>query len=192
MMRVLGINLAWATNKSRVSNEIGVVAVEDDGTVVDAGWTRGLVETLDWIEANAGLEAFAMIDTPLVVTNLVRQRPARSRRASGTADGRCRRTAPISTHQISVARSCSSCSRSVDGATAPAGTGPPAAGRHFSECYPYTTMVGAGELRYDDERPVYTGIRRESQRQRSSASGGRLRRAHRPSGFLPKPTRRFG
>ncbi len=34
-------------------------------------------------------------------------------------------------------------------------TGPPAAGRHLSECYPYTTLVGAGELRYDDERPVY-------------------------------------
>ena len=74
-MRVLGIDLAWATNKkSGVSNETGVVAVEYDGTVVDAGWTRGLDETLDWIAANAGANTFAMIDAPLVVTNAVGQR----------------------------------------------------------------------------------------------------------------------
>ena len=69
-MRVLGIDLAWATNKkSGVSNETGVVAVELDGTVVDAGWARGLDETLQWIDAFSGAESFAMIDAPLVVTN---------------------------------------------------------------------------------------------------------------------------
>lgn len=74
-MRILGIDLAWATNKkSGVSNETGVVAVGLDGTVVDAGWTRGLDHTLDWMEANAGVEAFAMIDAPLVVTNASGQR----------------------------------------------------------------------------------------------------------------------
>src|SRR4051812_14623828 len=73
-MRVLGIDLAWATNKKDgVSNQTGVVAVEHDGTVVDAGWTRGLNETLEWIAANAGAEAFAMIDAPLVVTNTAGQ-----------------------------------------------------------------------------------------------------------------------
>jgi predicted RNase H-like nuclease len=33
--------------------------------------------------------------------------------------------------------------------------GPPDAGRHFSECYPYTTLVGAPELGYAHERPQY-------------------------------------
>ena len=33
--------------------------------MIDAGWTRGLTETLDWIDVNAGPEAFAMIDAPL-------------------------------------------------------------------------------------------------------------------------------
>jgi predicted RNase H-like nuclease len=33
--------------------------------------------------------------------------------------------------------------------------GPPADGRAVSECYPYTTLVGAHELGYDRERPRY-------------------------------------
>jgi predicted RNase H-like nuclease len=34
-------------------------------------------------------------------------------------------------------------------------TGPPIAGRHVFECFPYTTLVGAEELGYDVERPRY-------------------------------------
>lgn len=33
--------------------------------------------------------------------------------------------------------------------------GPPTTGRVLSECYPYTALVGAFELGYDDERPLY-------------------------------------
>jgi predicted RNase H-like nuclease len=33
--------------------------------------------------------------------------------------------------------------------------GPPTRGRVMSECYPYTTIVGAYELGYDDKRPPY-------------------------------------
>lgn len=33
--------------------------------------------------------------------------------------------------------------------------GPPAAGRVISECYPYTTLVGAAVFGYDQERPRY-------------------------------------
>ena len=33
--------------------------------------------------------------------------------------------------------------------------GPPARGRVVSECYPYTTIVGAFEFGYDDRRPPY-------------------------------------
>lgn len=155
-MRVLGIDLAWATNKkSGVSNETGVVAVEHDGTVVDAGWTRGLDETLDWIAANAGADTFAMIDAPLVVTNASGQRACEQQ--TGQRYGRWK----VSANSTNLT------SRSLGGQELrillEAGgwiyndgwSGPPAAGRHFSECYPYTTLVGAAELGYDDERPVY-------------------------------------
>ncbi|MEU4799896.1 hypothetical protein [Streptomyces sp. NPDC023327] len=36
-----------------------------------------------------------------------------------------------------------------------AGAGRPTGGLVFSECYPYTTVVGAAELGYDQERPTY-------------------------------------
>lgn len=155
-MRVLGIDLAWATNKkSGVSNETGVVAVEPDGTVVDAGWTRGLNETLDWIAANAGADTFAMIDAPLVVTNAAGQRACEQQ--TGQRYGRWK----VSANSTNLT------SRSLGGQELrillEAGgwiynagwSGPPVSGRHFSECYPYTALVGAAELGYDDERPVY-------------------------------------
>ena len=155
-MRVLGIDLAWATNKKTgVSNETGVVAVEQDGTVVDAGWTRGLDETVEWIEAYARTETLAMIDAPLVVTNDARQRVCEKQ--TGQRYGKWK----VSANSTNLN------SRSLGGqelrlllenrgwAYSSGSTGPPEAGRCFSECYPYTTLVGATELRYDDERPVY-------------------------------------
>ncbi|MGW1802865.1 hypothetical protein ACWCQN_45315 [Streptomyces sp. NPDC001984] len=33
--------------------------------------------------------------------------------------------------------------------------GPPTGGLVVAECYPYTTLVGAAELGYDQERPTY-------------------------------------
>lgn len=155
-LRVLGIDLAWATNKrSGVSNETGVVAVERDGTVVDAGWTRGLDETLDWMEANAGAEAFAMVDAPLVVTNAVGQRACEKQ--TGQRYGKWK----VSANSTNLN------SRNLGGqelrllleqrgwSYSAGWSGPPAKGRHFSECYPFTALVGAAELGYDEERPVY-------------------------------------
>jgi predicted RNase H-like nuclease len=155
-MRVLGIDLAWATNKkSGVSNETGVVAVDHDGIVIDAGWTRGLTETLDWIDVNAGPEAFAMIDAPLIVTNAAGQRSCEQQ--TGQRYGRWK----VSANSTNLN------SRSLGGqelrlllenrgwSYSAGWSGPPATGRHFSECYPFTALVGAAELGYDDERPVY-------------------------------------
>jgi hypothetical protein len=38
--------------------------------------------------------------------------------------------------------------------------GPPATGRAVSECYPYTAIVGAAELGYEDRRPPYKRLPR--------------------------------
>jgi predicted RNase H-like nuclease len=155
-MRVLGIDLAWATNKkSGVPNETGVIAVEADGTVIDAGWTRGLDDTLRWIATNAGADTFAMIDAPLVVTNASGQRACEQQ--TGQRYGRWK----VSANSTNLN------SRNLGGQelrlllqglgwTYNAGWfGPPGAGRHFSECYPYTALVGALEFGYGEERPVY-------------------------------------
>jgi len=155
-MRVLGIDLAWATNKkSGVSNETGVVAVELDGTVVAAGWTRGLDETLAWIEANAQDDTFAMIDAPLVVTNVGGQRTCEKQ--TGQRYGKWKVAANSSNlNSPNLGGQELRLLLEQRGWTYSAGwTGPPAAGRHFSECYPYTTLVGATELGYDVARPMY-------------------------------------
>lgn len=47
----LGIDLAWGEGKAgRPANETGVAAIDATGTVLDAGWTRGVEETLAWTE----------------------------------------------------------------------------------------------------------------------------------------------
>jgi predicted RNase H-like nuclease len=155
-MRVLGIDLAWATDKkSGLPNETGVVAVEQDGTVVTAGWTRGLDETVDWINAHAAHDTLAMIDAPLVVTNESGQRLCEKQ--TGQRYGRWKVSAN-STNMRSPRLGGQELRLRLEdnGWTYNSGwDGPPEAGKHLSECYPYTALVGAVELGYEHERPVY-------------------------------------
>jgi predicted RNase H-like nuclease len=59
-MRFIGVDLAWAD--SAVANETGVVALDEDGTIVAAGWTAGVAATTAWLEANAGEEAIPVFN----------------------------------------------------------------------------------------------------------------------------------
>ena len=71
-LRVLGIDLAWAD--ATTANETGVVAAEPDGTIVAAGWTIGVEETVAWANMHATDAAMLFVDTPLVVLNADKQR----------------------------------------------------------------------------------------------------------------------
>ena len=51
-----------------------MVALDPHGTVVDAGWTRGVDETFDWVDGHAVGDTMLMIDAPLVVANNSGQR----------------------------------------------------------------------------------------------------------------------
>jgi Protein of unknown function (DUF429) len=58
-----------------VANETGVAVIGCDGAVVDAGWTRGVEQTLTWIvTVTAGADALVFVDAPLVVDNPSGQR----------------------------------------------------------------------------------------------------------------------
>jgi predicted RNase H-like nuclease len=153
-MRFIGVDLAWAD--SAVANETGVVALDEDGTVVAAGWTAGVGATTAWLEANAGEEGIAFIDAPLVVLNESKQRLCEKQ--VGQRYGRWKVSAN-STNRASP-RLAGVLLRVVlerrgwtydDGV----GGGRPDADRSFSECYPYTTLVGAEEFGYQQERPLY-------------------------------------
>ena len=152
-MRALGIDLAWGDAK--VVNETGVVALDPDGSIAAAGWTSGVEATVSWIEHLAGPDTVAFVDAPLLVLNdhkqrlcekQVGQRYGRWQVYANSTHRGSPRLAGLRLRELLEAAAW----RYDDGAT-----GPPSAGRTGSECYPYTTIVGASELGYDVERPRY-------------------------------------
>lgn len=153
-MRFLGIDLAWADGD--VVNETGVVALARDGTIADAGWTSGVEETAAWIADNSGgTDCVAFIDAPLLVLNEDRQRHCE--RQVGQRYGTWKVSAN-STNRASPRLAGVRLREELEvvGWRYDDGTsGPPASGLSLSECYPYTVLVGAEELRYDVERPRY-------------------------------------
>ena len=153
-MRFLGIDLAWADGD--VVNETGVVALDRDGTIADARWTSGVEETAAWVAGNAGgTDCVAFIDAPLLVLNEDRQRLCE--RQVGQRYGAWKVSAN-STNRASprlagvrLRETLEAAGWRYDDGT----SGPPASGLSLSECYPYTVLVGAEELRYAQERPRY-------------------------------------
>ncbi|MFI1206215.1 DUF429 domain-containing protein [Streptomyces sp. NPDC020802] len=156
MERFIGIDLAWAQGGARRPNETGVAAINGDGEVVDCGWTRGLDETTAWLAGTAvDGSTLVFVDAPLVVDNPTGQRTCE--RQVGQRYGRWKVSAN-STNQRSarlagvlLRERLQEAGWSYDDGR----SGPPGGGLVLSECYPYTALVGAGELGYDLERPTY-------------------------------------
>jgi predicted RNase H-like nuclease len=155
--RYLGVDLAWReSSPGRAANETGVTAIDSTGQILDAGWTRGVEETIAWVKGAAHDTAeLLFVDAPLVVTNAAGQRLCETevgRRygrwkvsANSTNTGSARRAGVVFRDRL----------ESLGWRYSDGGAGPPAAGRVVSECYPYTTLVGAAELGYGTERPRY-------------------------------------
>ncbi|MFJ7494129.1 DUF429 domain-containing protein [Streptomyces sp. NPDC097727] len=155
--RFIGIDLAWAQGGARTKpNETGVAAIDDRGVVIECGWTLGLEETMAWLARTAvGGSALAFVDAPLVVDNPSGQRPCE--REVGQRYGRWKVSAN-STNQSSPRRAgvlLRALLQESGWAYDDGRGGPPTGGLVVSECYPYTTLVGASELGYDQERPTY-------------------------------------
>lgn len=155
-MRVLGIDLAWGEGRpGKPPNETGLVAVDRSGQVLDAGWARGLDETISWMAHWSTSATIAMVDAPLVVRNATGMRP--SEREVGRRYGRWKVSANASNLALPALAGLTLAAR-LEGAgwaCADARHGPPPSGRWLYETFPYTTLVGAPELGYDRERPVY-------------------------------------
>jgi predicted RNase H-like nuclease len=155
-VRALGIDLAWADGTGlKAANETGVVALDPDGTIVDAGWTIGIDQTIAWITRLATADTLLFVDAPLVVDNPTGQRLCETH--VGQRYGRWK----VSANSTNLAsprlagvtlrgRLNALGWRYEDGLD-----GPPTQGRVLSECYPYTTLVGTPDLGYENERPIY-------------------------------------
>ncbi len=126
------------------------------GCVLDAGWTRGVPDTLAWAQAAAGgADAVMFVDASLIVRNpagqrwcetQVGQRYGAWKVSAHSTNTRSPRLAGV--RLLSLAEQAGW--RYSDGSD-----GPPAGGRVMSESYPFCTLVGAAELGYDRERPRY-------------------------------------
>lgn len=173
-MLLLGIDLAWKEGSaSKEANQTGVVALEPSGRIVDAGWTIGLEETAEWITTVAQHDTIAFIDAPLIVNN-----PPNTQRLCERQVGQ-RYMSPWKVGANSTNQASPNLGgvklrerledlgwRYSDGVD-----GPESEGRSFSECYPYTAIVGVGSLGYD-ERPAYKRLSKKL-----SAAEGRKARA---------------
>jgi predicted RNase H-like nuclease len=151
------VDLAWREGRADLpANETGVAAIDAGGHVLDAGWTRGVQETIAWANGAArGGDAFMLVDAPLVVRNeagqrlcetQVGQRYGRWKVGANSTNTGSRRLAGV--RFLSLAEQAGW--RYSDGRH-----GPQAGGWVISETYPYVTLVGAPELGYDTERPRY-------------------------------------
>jgi predicted RNase H-like nuclease len=152
-LRALGVDLAWAD--TTVANETGVVAADPDGTIVAAGWTTGVEETIAWADTYGAAAAMLFVDAPLLVLNPDRQRLCEKQ--VGQRYGRWKVSAN-STNLGSPRLAGVRLRRELEAGGwvyADGSNGPPRTGRILSECYPYTTIVGADVLGYDRERPPY-------------------------------------
>jgi hypothetical protein len=127
---------------------------EPDGRIAAAGWTFGVEQTLDWIDRHAGPGTVAFVDAPLLVLNDHNQRICEKQGAAlRPLEGVRELDAPREPAAAGVRlRSLLEAAgwRYDDGTS-----GSPTHGRVVSECYPYTTIVGAHELAYDLDRPRY-------------------------------------
>jgi predicted RNase H-like nuclease len=152
-LRVVGIDLAWMD--TTVANETGVVALEPDGTILAAGWTTGVEETVAWVNSHATDDTILFVDAPLVVLNPGKQRVCEKR--VGQRYDRWK----VSANSTNLASPRLAGVRfrlelEASGWTYSDGVGsPPRTGHVVSECYPYTTLVGAHEFGYELERPLY-------------------------------------
>lgn len=155
-MRYLGIDLAWGEGcEQRAANRSGVAALGSAGEVLDAGWTIGIDETVDWVTKWAGVDALILIDAPLVIANAAGQRVCERqvgqrygawKVSSNSTNQSSPRTAGVTLRRALEARGWK-----YDDGTA----GPPTSRLVLSECYPYTTIVGVPALGFGVERPPY-------------------------------------
>ncbi|MDP4334282.1 DUF429 domain-containing protein [Curtobacterium sp. A7_M15] len=162
MSAYLGVDLAWGLGTAtRAPNESGLVAMDADGTITDAGWTRGVDAVTDWIARHLGERSLIAVDASLVVTNPTGIREAE--RQVGQRYGRWK----VAANPTNLASAASAGARLFErltdlgiGYVSSTAAMQERTGPAMFECYPYTTLVGVEELGYDVERPRYKRLDR--------------------------------
>jgi predicted RNase H-like nuclease len=155
--RFLGVDLAWREGRGDLpANETGVAVLDPAGRILDAGWTRGVPDTLAWANGAAGGgDAVMFVDASLVVRNPAGQRLCETqvgqRYGAWKVSANSTNTSSPRLGGVRLLGLAEQAGwRYSDGSA-----GPPASGRTVSESYPFCTLVGAAEFGYPRERPRY-------------------------------------
>jgi predicted RNase H-like nuclease len=139
----------------KAAAETGALVLDATGRIRAAGWTVGIAETVEWVQREADRNSILFVDAPLIVENesgqrlcekQVGQRYGRWRVSANSTNRYSPRLAGVRLREQLESRGWRYSSGS---------SGPARCGRTMSECYPYTTLVGAMELGYEVERPRY-------------------------------------
>jgi predicted RNase H-like nuclease len=156
-MLLVGVDLAWGEGTAaKPANETGLCVIDETGSVLDAGWARGIDAVADWVlEAVASQRAIVAVDAPLVVPNATGMREGEKQ--VGRAYGRWKVSANATNQALKWLGGVTLRDRLEEaGGVVVSGRRDPEAPRlSLVECYPFTTLVGMAELGYDDERPRY-------------------------------------
>jgi predicted RNase H-like nuclease len=155
-MQFLGIDLAWGEGTAeKPANETGLALLDEHGTILDAGWARGVDEVAAWILEKAEPGAVIAIDAPLVIPNATGNRKAESE--VGVGYGKWKVAANPSNQGMGWQAGVTLLTRlTAEGFVYSDGLKPAKSDeRTLLEVYPFTTLVGMWELGYDDERPRY-------------------------------------
>ncbi|KGJ75403.1 hypothetical protein GY21_09765 [Cryobacterium roopkundense] len=156
MARFFGVDLAWGEGSmQKPANETGLVCLDEQGTVLHAGWARGIDAVAAWLVDRAQPGDVIAIDAPLVVFNESGMRDCE--REVGQRYGRWKVAANPSSLRLPW---LGGVSLRLALEAVGFGLADPEYPRnetsvHFFECYPYTTLVGAAEFGYSEQRPRY-------------------------------------
>jgi len=156
MTHYLGIDLAWGEGTAtRPAKETGLALIDETGTVLHAGWARGIDAVAEWIVEVASPGAVIAIDAPLVVENQAGMRLCE--RQVGMGYGRWHVAANASNTALGWQGGVALRKKlEARGFVYTDGIRPPSPlERTMFECYPYTTIVGMAELGYEEKRPRY-------------------------------------
>ncbi|KPG88920.1 hypothetical protein [Frigoribacterium sp. RIT-PI-h] len=152
--RYLGVDLAWRdSTPERPANETGLDVIDADGTVLDAGWARGVDEVEAWVSHWSTPGSVVAIDAPVLVPNATGMRA--SERLVARAYGRWHVSANASSASLpwlggrTLGERLERAGGVYDDGGLPRRV---EAGGRF-EGYPYTTLGGMSGLGYDDKRP---------------------------------------
>ncbi|WP_423919808.1 DUF429 domain-containing protein [Frigoribacterium sp. 2-23] len=173
--RYLGVDLAWGEGTpTRPANETGLVAIDADGTVLDAGWARGVDDVLAWIVRLATPGSVVAVDAPLLVPNATGMRPSERDVARGYGRWHVAANATSASLGWLAGRTLAARLDEHGFAYDDGLHAHPADARTYFECYPYTTIVGMAELGYDERRPRYkrpdTSLEKEARRPARAAA----------------------